>query len=128
VDRRPIGAAEQLKVGLFPIDGYIGEMATRSSSDTGLMEKTKPIIAEPPRYSCLLHNDHFTTREFVVYVLMSVFLLKEADAQGKMLEVHKQGKGRVGNYSYDIARTKANQTEKLARDNDFPLKCTVEPM
>ena len=103
-------------------------MAMRSSSDPGLLEKTKPIITEPPRYSCLLHNDHFTTREFVVYVLMSVFQLKEPDAQKKMLEVHKQGKGRVGNYSYDIARTKANQTEKLARDNDFPLRCTVEPV
>lgn len=107
-------------------------MATRSSSDhgsdTGVLEKTKPILTEPPRYSCLLHNDHFTTREFVVYVLVSVFQLKEEDAQRKMLEVHRQGKGRVGDYSYDIARTKANQTEKLARDNDFPLKCTVEPL
>jgi len=117
-----------LTVGLLPGEDYIETMATRSISDTGLLEKTKPNIAEPPRYSCLLHNDHFTTREFVVYVLMSVFQLKEADAQGKMLEVHKQGKGRVGNFSYDVARTKAIQTEKLARDNDFPLKCTVEPM
>ena len=104
------------------------DMATRPTSDTGLLEKTKPIIAEPPRYSCLLHNDHFTTREFVVYVLVSVFQLKEEDAQRKMLEVHKQGKGRVGNFSFDIARTKATQTENLARDNDFPLKCTVEPL
>jgi len=103
-------------------------MATRSSSDTGVLEKTKTILTEPPRYSCLLHNDHFTTREFVVYVLVSVFQLKEEDAKKKMLEVHLQGKGRVGDYSYDIARTKATQTEKLARDNDFPLKCTVEPL
>lgn len=117
-----------MKVGLLRQVGYIGPMATRSSSDTGLLEKTKPIITEPPRYSCLLHNDHFTTREFVVYVLISIFQLKETDAEHKMLEVHQQGKGRVGNYSYDIARTKANQTEKLARDNDFPLKCTVEPL
>ena len=115
-------------VGLSVGDDYIGTMATRSSSDTGLMEKTKPRITEPPRYSCILHNDHFTTREFVVYALMSVFQLSEVDAERKMLEVHKEGKGRVGNYSYDIARTKATQTEKLARDNDFPLKCTVEPL
>ena len=92
------------------------------------MEKTRPRVTEPPRYSCILHNDHFTTRDFVVYVLVSVFQLGEADAELKMLEVHKQGKGRVGSYSSDIARTKANQTEKLARDNDFPLKCTVEPL
>ena len=92
------------------------------------MEKTRSLNPEPPRYSCLLHNDHFTTREFVVYVLVSVFQLSESEAQKKMLDVHTQGKGRVGNYSYDIARTKAVQTEKLARDNDFPLKCTVEPL
>jgi ATP-dependent Clp protease adaptor protein ClpS len=103
-------------------------MATRSNADTGVLEKTKPRIAEPPRYSCLLHNDHFTTRDFVVYVLVTVFKLSEQDAELKMLQVHKDGKGRVGNYSYDVARTKANQTEALARDNDFPLKCTVEPV
>jgi ATP-dependent Clp protease adaptor protein ClpS len=64
----------------------------------------------------------------VVYVLVKIYQMKPEDAQAKMLEVHRQGKGRVGNYSFDIARTKANQTEKLARDNDFPLKCTVEPL
>jgi ATP-dependent Clp protease adaptor protein ClpS len=101
-------------------------MSTSASSDTGLLEKTRPIITEPPRYSCILHNDHFTTRDFVVYVLISVYQMKPEDAQHKMLEVHREGRGRVGNYSYDIARTKATQTEKLARDNDFPLKCTVE--
>jgi ATP-dependent Clp protease adaptor protein ClpS len=103
-------------------------MGTSASSDTGLLEKTRTIITEPPRYSCILHNDHFTTRDFVVYVLISVYQMKPEDAQHKMLEVHKQGRGRVGNYSYDMARTKATQTEKLARDNDFPLKCTVEPL
>ena len=103
-------------------------MSTSASSDTGLLEKTRPIITEPPRYSCILHNDHFTTRDFVVYVLISVYQMKPEDAQHKMLEVHREGRGRVGNYSYDIARTKATQTEKLARDNDFPLKCTVEPL
>ena len=103
-------------------------MGTRSVSDTGLAEKTKPRIAEPPRYSCLLHNDNFTTRDFVVYVLVTVFKLSEQDAELKMLEVHKQGKGRVGNFSYDIARTRATQTEALAQENDFPLKCTVEPL
>jgi len=103
-------------------------MGTRASNHTDLLEKTRQAIQEPPRYSCLLHNDHFTTREFVVYVLISVFQLSDADAEKKMLEVHQQGKGRIGNYSYDVARTRASQTEKLARDNDFPLKCTVEPL
>jgi ATP-dependent Clp protease adaptor protein ClpS len=110
------------------LDGYIIGMGTSATSDTGILEKTKPNIAEPPRYSCILHNDHFTTRDFVVYVLISVYQMKTEDAQRKMLEVHKQGRGRVGNFSFDIARTKATQTEKLARDNDFPLKCTVEPL
>ena len=64
----------------------------------------------------------------MVYVLKTIFQLDEAGAQQKMLEVHKQGKGRIGNYSYDVAKSRATQTEKLARDNDFPLKCTVEPV
>ncbi len=109
-------------------EDYIRVMGTNASSDTGLLEKTKSIVTEPPRYSCILHNDHFTTRDFVVYVLMTVYQMKTEDAQRKMLEVHREGKGRIGNYSFDIARTKAIQTEKLARDNDFPLKCTVEPL
>lgn len=103
-------------------------MGSRADLDIGLAVKKKPALTEPPRYSCLLHNDHFTTREFVVYVLVAVFQLSETDAERKMLEVHKDGKGRVGNFSFDIARSKASQTEKLARDNDFPLKCTVEPL
>ena len=103
-------------------------MANQASDDTGLLEKTRDKVAEPPRYSCVIHNDNFTTREFVVYVLVKIFLLQERDARKKMMDVHRNGKGRVGNYSYDIASTKANQTVKLAQDNDYPLKCTVEPL
>jgi len=103
-------------------------MANQASDDTGLLEKTKDKVAEPPRYSCVIYNDNFTTREFVVYVLVKIFLLQEKDAMKKMMDVHRNGKGRVVNYSYDIASTKANQTVKLAQDNDYPLKCTVEPL
>jgi ATP-dependent Clp protease adaptor protein ClpS len=105
-------------------------MAAESTPNDSLdlLERRKDKVAEPPRYSCILHNDNFTTREFVVYVLVKIFTLKEADAQRKMLEVHKQGKGRVGSYSWDVAKTKATTCEKLARDHDFPLKCTVEPL
>ncbi len=103
-------------------------MANDVFRDTGVLEKTRDKLTEPPRYSCVLHNDHFTTRDFVVYVLVKIFQLSEPDAMKKMMDVHKSGKGRVGNYSYDIASTKANQTVQLAKDNDFPLKCTVEPV
>ena len=107
-------------------NGYIVGMGLSRSSGTDLLQRNKETAKEPPRYTCMLHNDHFTTREFVVYVLIAVFQLSDAEAQKKMLEVHKQGKGSVGNFSYDVARSKAMKTEKLARDNEFPLKCTVE--
>ncbi|MEI8094854.1 MAG: ATP-dependent Clp protease adaptor ClpS [Spirochaetales bacterium] len=103
-------------------------MANQANNDTGLLEKTRDKVTEPPRYSCVIYNDHFTTRDFVVYVLVKIFQLQEQDALKKMMDVHRSGKGKVGNYSYDIAATKANEVVKLAQDNDYPLKCTVEPL
>lgn len=99
----------------------------RLIKDNPLIESEQSIKL-PPRYACILHNDHFTTRDFVVHVLVSIFHLDEAQAQKKMLEVHRNGQGCIGNYSYDIALTKALYTEKKARKNQFPLKCTIEPL
>ena len=84
--------------------------------------KTKP----PGMYKVLLFNDDYTTMEFVVTVVMTVFHKPLSEATKIMLDVHKKGKGTVGIYSYDIAVTKINQVHQLARQNGFPLKCTME--
>ena len=74
-----------------------------------------------------MHNDDVTTMDFVVMVLRNIFHKKEREAIQIMLEVHLKGKGVAGKYPYDIARTKAEQTMRLARTNNYPLRLTVVP-
>lgn len=81
---------------------------------------------EPDDYQVILLNDDFTTMEFVVSILMTVFHKPLPEANRIMLDVHKKGRGIVGIYSYDIAATKVNQVHELARQNGFPLKCVME--
>jgi ATP-dependent Clp protease adaptor protein ClpS len=81
----------------------------------------------PPReYRVILHNDHYTTMEFVVDVLVAVFHKPAAEARRVMLDVHRRGSGVCGVYSYDIARTKVARVMALAREQEFPLLCTME--
>ncbi len=77
-------------------------------------------------YRVLLHNDDYTTMEFVVEVIMKVFKKPVMEANQIMMQVHKAGKGSVGVYTHDIAATKVQQVRELARQRDFPLKCTME--
>lgn len=83
-------------------------------------------LEEPPLYRVLLINDDYTTMEFVVAVLKHVFHKSEAEATRIMLNVHQQGAGVCGLYPYEIAETKVEAVEALARENGFPLKCTME--
>ncbi|HQR38268.1 MAG TPA: ATP-dependent Clp protease adaptor ClpS [Blastocatellia bacterium] len=94
----------------------IGEARTRTSERT----------ARPPLYKVLLHNDNFTTMEFVVRVLVDVFHRSETDAVRVMLEVHNNGVGIAGVYSYEIAETKAAKAIRLAREREFPLMCSLQ--
>jgi len=91
-------------------------------------EKITPKVKEPQEYMVILLNDHYTTMDFVVEVLMVIFHKKPEDANKIMLDVHKKGKGMVGQYSWDIAVTKAEQVHAAARENEFPLRCIVEPV
>jgi ATP-dependent Clp protease adaptor protein ClpS len=94
--------------------------------DTGVLTETKKKVERPPRFKVLLHNDDYTTMEFVVFILKSVFLKAEEDAMTIMLAVHHAGVGVAGVYSYEIAEAKANRVISLAQANEFPLLCTVE--
>jgi ATP-dependent Clp protease adaptor protein ClpS len=77
-------------------------------------------------YKVLLHNDDYTTMEFVVYVLQGVFHHPEAEAMQIMLHVHKHGIGVAGVYPREVAETRVAQVEALARRHEFPLRCSVE--
>jgi ATP-dependent Clp protease adaptor protein ClpS len=83
-------------------------------------------IREPRQYRIVLLNDDYTTMDFVVEVLVTVFYKPVAEATRIMLDVHKKGKGTCGVYSYDIAATKVAQVHEMARRREFPLKCSLE--
>jgi ATP-dependent Clp protease adaptor protein ClpS len=93
---------------------------------TGVLTDTKQKIEKPPLFKVLLHNDDYTTMEFVVQVLKTVFHKSDADAVHIMLAVHRQGVGVAGVYTYEIAETKVNQVTQLAKSHEFPLLCTLE--
>jgi ATP-dependent Clp protease adaptor protein ClpS len=88
---------------------------------------TKKKIQLPKKYKVLLHNDDYTTMEFVIFILQHVFHKTLNEAERIMLEVHRAGVGICGVYTHEIAESKANKVERLAQDNAHPLRCTIEP-
>jgi ATP-dependent Clp protease adaptor protein ClpS len=84
------------------------------------------VLQEPKMYRVILHNDHYTTMDFVVEVLMIVFYKAAAEATKIMLDVHKKGAGVCGVYTYDIASTKVSVVHNMAKRREFPLKCSLE--
>lgn len=102
---------------------------TAPDSDTAVVPETrkKEKLERPKRYKVLLHNDDYTTMDFVVAVLREVFHKSDAEAVDIMLKVHRTGVGVAGVYTYEIAETKIKTTEQLARENEFPLKLSMEP-
>ena len=93
----------------------------------GVISEIEEEIKEPPMYKVLLHNDDFTTKEFVVGILMTFFDKSIEEASRLMWHVHKNGIGVCGVYAFEVAETKAHQVTIVARENGFPLKITMEP-
>lgn len=89
-------------------------------------EKQEISIDRPHLYRVYLLNDDYTTMDFVVHVLMTIFDKPKIEATAIMLHVHRHGKGLAGVYTKEIAETKVYEVEKLARTHGFPLKCTIE--
>ena len=83
-------------------------------------------VVEPARYKVLLHNDDYTTMDFVVEVLVTIFHKSMAESEQIMFAVHKNGKAVCGIYSYEIAQTKVHQVKQVAKKSGFPLLATLE--
>ena len=114
-------------------------MQQDQSNDEGVITEDKPkkgAIArgfkrkkepqKPGKFAVVLHNDDFTPMDFVVYVLQEVFNHPFERAERIMMSVHKEGLGVAGIYSLEIAETKAYETAELAKENQYPLKITIE--
>lgn len=96
-----------------------------SDGDVEILERAE--FKEPRRYQVVLHNDDYTTMEFVVHVLMKFFHKAEPLAQEIMLRVHRRGFSVVDTFPRDVAETKASAVMDYAKQHGQPLKCTAEP-
>jgi len=94
-------------------------------SSTATIRKEK--LQAPRMYKVIMHNDDYTTMEFVIHVLQKYFQKNEAEAHAIMLEVHTRGFGVCGIFTYEVAESKAAKVTKYARDNGHPLKCSTDP-
>jgi len=87
---------------------------------------TKEEVKEPSMYKVLLHNDDYTTMDFVVEILMVIFNKSMEESILIMMSVHRQGIGICGLYTFEVAETKMNSVHALAREKGFPLRCSIE--
>ena len=94
--------------------------------DEQLVKKTRRKMKPPQSYKVLLHNDNYTTMEFVVFVLESVFKKSLAEATQIMFHVHENGVGVCGSYSFEVAETKVESVHGLAKEYEYPLQATME--
>jgi len=83
-------------------------------------------LEEPQMFKVLLHNDDYTSMDFVVEVLMGIFHKSHAQAEQIMLQIHEKDKAVCGVYTFEIAQTKVEQVKQLAKQNEFPLLATIE--
>jgi ATP-dependent Clp protease adaptor protein ClpS len=106
-------------------DANTPDLGTRERVVTESRSQQK--LERPRMWRVLLHNDDYTTQEFVVWVLETVFRKPQAEAFTIMLSVHRSGLGVAGVYTHDVAETKLKTTKNLAEQHEFPLLVTMEP-
>lgn len=96
------------------------------SFDEDVLTQSDTKLKKPKMYKVILHNDDYTTMEFVVFVLQYVFKRNDSEAFAIMMKVHNEGIGIAGVYPYEIAVIKSEKAKNLANAREFPLLCTVE--
>ncbi len=123
--------------GIFLCEPWIGKLSERKNNrpdkhddddgpQTGVVEKTRAKTRRPSMYRVLLLNDDYTPMEFVVDLLERIFHKSRDEAVAVMLNVHQNGVGVCGVYSFEVAETKVAQVAVIAREQEHPLQCTME--
>ena len=100
---------------------------TRHQQGEGVLERTRDEVKEPPLFKVILLNDDYTTMDFVVEILETIFHKQPAEAHRIMMMVHTQGKGLCGVYPFEVAETKVATVIDRARESGFPLRAAMEP-
>jgi len=98
-----------------------------AKEQSAIRERQHTDIREPKRYKVIIYNDDFTTMDFVVMILTTVFFKSSEEAETLMLKVHQSGSAVVGIYSYDIAKSKVQKATTMARAQNYPLRLKVQP-
>lgn len=98
-----------------------------SKESTLTDERQEQKLQRPHMWRVLLHNDDYTTQDFVVWVLESIFRKPRAEAFAIMMSVHRSGLGIAGVFTHDVAETKVRATQRAAEEQEFPLLVTMEP-
>ena len=99
---------------------------TSEKSQYGVILKTKIIPKKPSMYKVILINDDYTPMEFVVYILQKIFNKKQEEATQIMLNVHKNGMGLCGVFTYEVAEVKTKAVVDVSKKNQHPLQCRIE--
>ena len=104
-------------------------MSTRPDSHESTLTDTRSDqqLQHPRLWRVLLHNDDYTTQDFVVWVLETIFRKPRGEAFAIMMSVHQSGLGTAGVFTRDVAETKVKATKELAEEHEFPLLVTMEP-
>lgn len=103
----------------------MGKLKHEEQGDTLTEERVR--TDEPPMYKVILLNDDYTSMDFVILILESVFRRPAHEAQSIMLSVHENGSGVAGVFTKEVAETKIAVVHHIAAQNEFPLKCAMEP-
>ena len=101
-------------------------MARKPDTGGEVLEKTRTKTRQPDLFRVILHNDDYTTMEFVIRILETVFNKETPEAYRIMLQVHHDGQGVCGSYPFEIAETKVETVHDMARQEGFPLRASLE--
>ena len=102
-------------------------MAERhEQTDNAIKERDEVKNQEPKLYNVILLNDDYTTMEFVLQILETLFQKSPAEAFGIMMQVHRNGRGLAGVYTWEVAETKADKVASMATEAGYPLRATIE--
>jgi ATP-dependent Clp protease adaptor protein ClpS len=99
----------------------------QNDGEVASIEKEEIKTKKPPKYKVLMHNDDYTSMEFVVHVLKRFFLKTQGEAESIMLKIHHEGLAVCGIFTHEVAESKTVKVNRYSRSKGHPLKCSVEP-